>query len=601
MEGGTLETRASSRALEQTSMTGAFQVTAEDNADRVALRTKGGAEEITWREYAERVEHVAACLAGLGLRRGDTLALMMTNRPEFHVVDAAAMHLGATAFSVYNTYTAEDIEFLCSDAGNRIVVCEQAFADTMLAVRETTPSVEHVIVVDGEPEGTRSLEGLEPQDGFDFEAARQGVEPEDVVTLIYTSGTTGNPKGVQMTHANLLAAGRSLDEMIRFPEGSRVVSYLPMAHIAERMCSHYLPMMLGFSTTTCPDPRQIGAYLAEVRPSWFFSVPRVWEKIKAGLEASVAGEEDPQRKQAMQWAIDVGLRKTRAIQAGEAVSEELAQEWEKADAMVLAKVRERIGLDRLEACNVGAAPSPPEVIEFFHALGVPLAELWGMSETAGAGTCNRPDSVRIGTVGPPSPGCEIRLDEDGEVLMRGQTVTPGYRNLPEKNEETFTGDGWLRTGDIGAWDEAGHLRIVDRKKELIISASGKNMSPANIEAKVKASSPLIGQAVAIGDNRPYNTALIVLDPDGTPAFAREHGLSGSTPEELAEDPTVFDAVQAAVADANAKMARVEQIKRFRILPTDWEPGGDELTPTSKLKRRPIAEKYAGEIEALYAG
>ena len=601
MESSTLKQRTESRALEQTTMTAAFQATAEDNPDRVALRTKGGEFEISWSEYAERVEHVASCLAGLGLGRGDTVALMMTNRPEFHIVDAAAMHLGATAFSVYNTYTSDDIEFLCSDAQNRIVVCEAAFAETMLAVQQKADTVEHVIVVDSAPEGTRSLDALEPAPDFDFQAAWQAAEPDDVVTLIYTSGTTGNPKGVQMNHSNLLAAGRSFDEMIKFPDGGRVVSYLPMAHIAERMCSHYLPMMLAFSATCCPDPRQVAAYLPEVRPSWFFSVPRVWEKIKAALEAGMAGEQDQQRKAAVGWALDVGMRRTRAIQAGEEVTPEMEEEWGKADAMVLSKIRERIGLDQLEACNVGAAPSPPEVIEFFHAIGVPLAELWGMSETAGAGTCNRPDHVKIGTVGQTSPHCEIRLDEDGEVLIRGGTVTPGYRNLPEKNEETFTDDGWLRTGDIGEFDDEGFLRIVDRKKELIINASGKNMSPANIEAKVKASSPLIGQAVAIGDKRPYNTALIVLDPDGTPAFAREQGLSGTTPEELAAEPKVEEAVQAAVDSANEKMGRVEQVKRFKILPTDWEPGGDELTPTSKLKRKPISEKYASEIEALYAG
>jgi len=601
MESSSLKERTESRALEQSTMTAAFQATAEDNPDRVALRTKGGEFEITWSEYARRVEHVASCLAGLGLGRGDTLALMMANRPEFHIVDAAAMHLGATAFSVYNTYTSDDIEFLCSDAQNRIVVCEAAFADTMLAVRDKADTVEHVVVVDGEPEGTRSLDALEPAPDFDFAAGWQTLEPEDVVTLIYTSGTTGNPKGVQMNHSNLLAAGRSFDEMIKFPDGGRVVSYLPMAHIAERMCSHYLPMMLAFSATCCPDARQIAAYLPEVRPSWFFSVPRVWEKIKAALEAGIAGEPDEQRKLSVGWALDVGTRRTRVIQAGEEVPAELEQEWAKADAMVLSKIRERIGLDQLEACNVGAAPSSPEVIEFFHAIGVPLAELWGMSETAGAGTCNRPDHVKIGTVGPPSPHCEIRLDEDGEVLIRGGTVTPGYRNLPEKNDETFTEEGWLRTGDIGQFDDEGFLKIVDRKKELIINASGKNMSPANIEAKVKASSPLIGQAVAIGDKRPYNTALIVLDPDGTPAFAREQGLSGTTPEELAEEPKVLEAIQAAVDSANEKMGRVEQVKRFKILPTDWEPGGEELTPTSKLKRKPIAEKYAREIDALYAG
>ncbi len=254
-------------------------------------------------------------------------------------------------------------------------------------------------------------------------------------------------------------------------------------------------MEFGFSTTCCPDARQVVGYLPEVRPSWFFSVPRIYEKLKSAIEAGVAHEQDEQKKQATQWAIDVGLKKVRAEQAGEEVSDELAQEYAKADELVLSKIRERLGLDQLEALNVGAAPTPREVIEFFHALGLPLAELWGMSETCGAGCCNRPDHIKIGTVGPPAPGTEIKLDEDGEVLIKAGYVMKGYRNLPDKTKETMTDDGFLRTGDIGEFDEDGFLKIVDRKKELIINAAGKNMSPANIEAKVKTSSQLIGQAI----------------------------------------------------------------------------------------------------------
>ena len=249
---------------------------------------------------------------------------------------------------------------------------------------------------------------------------------------------------------------------------------------------------------------------------------------------------------------------------------------------------------------MGAAPTPPEVIEFFHAIGLPLAELWGMSETCGAGTCNRPGRIKIGTVGPASPFCEVKLAEDGEVLVKGGIVMKGYRNQPEKTKETFTDDGWLMTGDIGEFDEDGHLSIVDRKKELIINAAGKNMSPANIEAKLKTAGPLIGQAVTIGDQRSYNTALVTLDPDSVPGWAKANGLEGKSIEELADDPKVFEAVEAEVAKANESLARVEQIKKFKILPTEWEPGGEELTPTMKLKRKPIAEKYKDEIEALYA-
>ncbi len=595
--------RGGVRALGEATVCAAFQATAEDNADRVAIRTKGDEFTMTWGEYAERVRRIAAGLAALGLARGDTIAIMLTNRPEFHLADAAAMHLGATPFSVYNTYSAEEIDYLVGDAENRIVVTEQAFLDKILATRQKTNAIEHVIVVDGDPpDGCVSLDEVagRGEEDFDFDAAWKAVEPDDVLTLIYTSGTTGPPKGVQITHDNMVAAAQSFDEMIQFPDGARVVSYLPMAHIAERACSHYLPILLGFTATTCPDAREVIGYLPEVRPGWFFSVPRIWEKAKAALEAGIEAEQDADRKQATKWAIDVGLRKVRAEQSGEGVSDELRAEYEKADSMVLSKIRAQVGLDEAHSVNVGAAPTPPEVIEFFHAIGIPLGELWGMSETCGAGTCNRPENVKIGTVGPPAPGVEVTLAEDGEVLVRGRVIMKGYRNQPDKTKETIDDDGWLHTGDIGELDDDGYLKIVDRKKELIINAAGKNMSPANIESKVKTASPLVGQAVAIGDRRAYVTALITLDPDAAPGFAKQHGIEDDTPAALAQEQAVIDEVQKAIDRANEDLARVEQVKKFKILEEEWQPGGDELTPTMKLKRKPIGEKYGEEIEALYA-
>jgi long-chain acyl-CoA synthetase len=591
-------------ALQEPTLCGAFQVTAAERADTVAIRTKGDEFSITWGEYAEKVKKLAAGLAALGLERGKTIGILLNNRPEFHFVDTAAMHLGATPYSVYNTYTAEQIEYLVTDAANTILVTEEAYLDTALKVKEACGTVEHVIDVDGSGrEGTMSLDELEAagKDDFDFDAAWKAVEPEDVLTLIYTSGTTGPPKGVQIMHSNEMTAGRSFDQIIQFPDGARVVSYLPMAHIAERSCTQYLPIMFGFTVTCCPNAREVVSYLPEVRPSWFFSVPRIFEKLKAAIEAGIANEQDEQRKQASQWAIDVGLRKVRAEQAGEEVGEELAAEYEKADGLVLSKIRGKLGLDSLEAMNVGAAPCPGEVIEFFHALGLPLAELWGMSETCGGGSCNRPDNIKIGTVGPAAPGVELKLGEDGELLMKSGVVMKGYRNDEEKTRETIDSDGWLHTGDIAEIDDDGFVKIVDRKKELIINAAGKNMSPANIEAKVKTSSGLIGQAICIGDRRPYNVALITLDPDVAPGFAKEHGLSDASFEALASDQAVIDEVQAGIDRANEQLARVEQVKKFKILPEDWEPGGDELTPTMKLKRKPIHEKYEDEIESLYSG
>jgi long-subunit acyl-CoA synthetase (AMP-forming) len=336
-----------------------------------------------------------------------------------------------------------------------------------------------------------------------------------------------------------------------------------------------------------------------VRPTWFFAVPRIWEKLKAGLDAMRAAQPEEQRRP-VEEALAAAIERVRLRQQGLPVPEELEAKVAQADEQMFSKLREMLGLDQVLSVNVGAAPTPVEVLEFFHALGIELAELWGMSETCGFGTCNRPGAVKIGTVGPPSPGVELKLGEDGEVLVRGEFLMLGYRNQPDRTAEAIDTDGWLHTGDIGEIDADGFLKIVDRKKELIINAAGKNMSPANIEAAVKSGSPLIGQAATIGDMRPYNTALIVLDADYAPQWAGAHGLDGKSLDELATEPAVIAAVQEGIDQANTHLARVEQIKKFTIVPGDWAPGGDELTPTMKLKRKPIAAKYAAEIDGMYA-
>ena len=597
---GRAKTAAKTAAKDAPTIAAAFRITASERADEVAIRTKGDEFSITWGALQARVDSLAGGLAGLGLSPGQTMALMLSNRPEFHLCDLAAMTLGACPFSIYNTYTPEQIRYIVSDAEATIIVCEQQFLERVLEARKQLPQLEHVIVVDGEPaQGTLALSDVEASGpGFDAEAAVDQIESGDLLTLIYTSGTTGPPKGVQLVHRNLLAAVEGLEELIEFPRDGRVVSWLPAAHVAERNAHHYLPIVFGLQITCCDDPRQILSYLPEVRPSWFFAVPRIWEKLKAGLETMIAGQ-PAEQAETTRAAIDAALQKVRAEQRGEEVPAELAATVAAADADIFSGLRTMLGLDQAVAINVGAAPTPVEVLEFFHAIGLPLAELWGMSETCGAGTCNPPDRIKIGTVGPAAPGVEIRLDADGEVLVRSEVVMRGYRNLPEKTSEAFTDDGWLRTGDVGELDEDGYLKIVDRKKELIISAAGKNMSPANIEAAIKTASPLIGQACCIGDRRPYNSALIVLDADFAPLWAAQQGIEDTSLGSLARDERARAAVQEGVDAGNAKLARVEQIKRFHIVEGDWLPGSDELTPTMKLKRKPIAEKYAAAIEQMY--
>jgi long-chain acyl-CoA synthetase len=590
------------RSADAPTVTEALRRTAANNPDIVAVRTPDDSLRLTWSELLERVDAVAGGLAKLGVGRGDTVAIMLGNRPEFHIVDLAAAMLGATPFSIYVTYPAEEIRFLCSDAATKLAIVEQSYLPLMLEARSELPELDHLIVVDGDaPPGTMSLaevEGSNP--GFDVMAATATIGPDDLMTLIYTSGTTGPPKGVQLSHRNVMAAAKATEEIIPLEPGGRLISWLPAAHIAERMAHHYLPVIYAGSITTCPNPREVLSYLPQVHPTWFFAVPRIWEKLKAGLEAMQAAQPEEQRKP-IQDAMQAATERVRLKQSGEPVPEELEVAVAQADEQMFSKLRAMLGLDEVVAVNVGAAPTPVEVLEFFHALGIELAELWGMSETCGFGTCNRPGEVKIGTVGPPSPGAELKIADDGEVLIRGPFVMLGYRNQPEKTAETIDSEGWLHTGDIGEIDGDGFLKIVDRKKELIINTAGKNMSPANIEAAIKTGSPLIGQACCIGDARPYNTALIVLDADFAPQWAAQHGLEGQALEELATEPEMVRAIQAGIDEANSHLARVEQIKKFTIVRGDWVPGGDELTPTMKLKRKPILAKYEAEIEAMYTG
>ncbi|MFN2612968.1 MAG: long-chain fatty acid--CoA ligase, partial [Solirubrobacterales bacterium] len=534
----------------------ALEATVEKHRDAPAIRTVDDSVSITWEQLRDRAVAIAGGLSELGVNKGDTVALLLNGGPDFMPIDLGAVALGAVPFSIYQTSAPEQIQYVCSDSETKLIFIEPEFLESFEEIRDDLPALEHVIVVGGEG-GTHTLAEIEASgDGFDVEPSVSAVEPDDLLTLIYTSGTTGPPKGVQLTHRNLLTLGSSIDGIVPFPEeGGKVISWLPAAHIAERGAHYYLPVSVGLTVTICPDPREIIDFLPRVRPTWFFAVPRIWEKLKAGLESVMANLPDEERELA-QKGLEAALTRVRAEQAGEPVPAEIAAAAKQADEQLFAGMRERLGLDQAVAVNVGAAPTPLEVLEFFHAIGIEVGELWGMSETCGVATLNPPERVKLGTVGPPVPGCEIKLADDGEVLVRTPANMRGYRNMPEKNAETFDSEGWLLTGDIGEIDEDGYLKIVDRKKELIINAAGKNMSPVSIESKLKAASPLIGQVCAIGDRRPFNVALIVLDPDFTPGWAKKKGLD-SDPGQLATDEQLLEAIQEGVDAANAKMARVE--------------------------------------------
>jgi long-chain acyl-CoA synthetase len=578
----------------------AFQRTAALDPDAVALRTPGDTQTLTWREYAAGVRRVAAGLAGIGVGRGDTVSLMMANRIEFYPLEVGAQHIGATSFSVYNTLPPEQLTYLFSNAGTKVVFCEEQYVDR---IRASGAMLDHVVCIDGAPEGTLSLDELYAAgaDDFDFESTWRSVQPDDVVTLVYTSGTTGNPKGVEMTHAHLLFEVRALDAVLGIQSGDRVTSYLPSAHMADRTMALYIQEVFGSQVTAVSDARNIAAALSDVHPTTWAAVPRVWEKLKAAIEFTVAHEPDDAKREALQWAMSVAAKRASAIVAGETLADEVAAEWGQADELVLSKLREKLGLEQVRWAVSGAAPIPRETLAFFAGIGIPIAEVWGMSELTCVASVAHPSEARLGTVGKLLPGLEAKIAEDGEYLVRGPLVMKGYRGEPTKTAEAIDTDGWLHTGDILHMDADGYLRIVDRKKELIINEAGKNMSPANIETTILAACPMIGAMLTIGDGRPYNTALLVFDADSVGPHAADLGLADASPAGLAAHPQMLARISAGVAKGNAKLSRVEQIKRFRVLPTLWEPGGDEITLTMKLKRRPIMAKFAAEIDELYAG
>jgi long-subunit acyl-CoA synthetase (AMP-forming) len=579
----------------------AFQAAVAAHADRVAIRTMDDSTVLTWSDYGEQVEALAGGLAALGVKRGHTVATQLTNRPEFHLVDMAAVHLGATGFSVYNTSSPEQVAERLDNAESRIFVTERAFLPVVRDAAERYGRIEHIVVVDGTEEDGLTLEQVKAAAAadFDFESAWRAVEPGDVLTLIFTSGTTGPPKAAQLSHHGVMTLLRSLDQVVPLPRAN-VISFMPMAHVAERLWSQYMPTAYGARTTCCPDRAAVFQGLQQIRPDHVWLLPRMWQKLKEAIDAQVEAME-PERRDVVRHAIEVGLRRVAAEQAGEALPAEVAAEAADARDLLRREFVVPLGLDQATATGVGGAPSPRSLVEFFNAIGIPLFEGYGLTEATGFGAIfSNPAKFRIGTIGRPLPGVEIELAEDGELLLRSEMNMLGYRNQPEATRQAIDAEGWLHTGDIAEIDDDGYVRIVDRKKDLIINAYGKNMSPVQIEEVVRAESPLIGQVVAVGDGRPYNVALITLEAGAAGAFARQHGLETATPEELATNEALREPLSEAVERANARLSRVEQIKRFAVLARDWPPDSEELTPTMKLKRKPIATKYANEIEALYA-
>ncbi|MEV1001112.1 AMP-dependent synthetase/ligase [Nonomuraea sp. NPDC050202] len=558
-----------------------------------------GADGITWtwRELYERVQAAANGLRALGLRRGERMLIGMSSRPEHWVVDLAAVELGAIPCTTYATLSPEQIRQVAVHSGAGVVVLEgpAELARWELALAGM-PALKGVVVVE-EAGGARTsyADLLAAGPG---EPAGVAAGQDDPVAMIYTSGTTGDPKGVVLSHRNVLYQC-ALQELVQpAPPHPRTVAYLPLAHIAERVLGIYLPLYTAGHVTICADSTRLLATLTGVRPQAFFGVPRVWEKFAAGLQQALSGL-DGDARDAVGRARELAAEAYRIRATGAPLPGELAGALERADRAVLRPLRERIGLAEAARLGSGAAPVPAEVLEFFGSLGMTIMEVWGLSETTGAATSTFPDRYRAGTVGLPMPGMEVRLAEDGEVLVRGPLVFPGYLRQDGRIEPVVDADGWLATGDIGRFDEDGLLRIVDRKKEMIITSSGKNIAPSAVESLLRAH-PLIGYAVVVGDRRPYLTALLMLDEEAAPAWAAAQGLAAVELKELAAEPRVLEEVTAAVERANAALSRPEQVKAFRVLDHAWSPAGGELTPSLKLRRRVIERRYAEVIEELYA-
>ncbi len=581
-----------------------FVAALDARTDQTALRWRD--PDGTWHgwttgELADQVARAATGLRELGVRPGQRVLLMMRNIPEFHVADLAVLFCDATPVSIYNSSAPDQIAYLADHAEATVAIVEDAeFLARFDSVRDRLPRLTEFVVVRADPsdvpDGARPWAALVDNEPLDLPTAAAATSPDTPATVIYTSGTTGPPKGVVLTHDNVVAQVEAVRALYDYDiTGRRVVSYLPMAHIAERAVSHYGLILNGYEVSCCPDVDLLGEYLVQTRPQVVFGVPRVWEKIRARILTAVSV--DPQREAALRQAIELATPIALARNWGTATDEQNAL-WDRLQDGGLRAVRELVGLDQVEHAITGAAPIPVSVIDWWNGLGVPLSEVYGMSENTGAMTWT-PHRIKPGTVGPPLPGTEVRLAEDGEVLCRGPIVFPGYLKDVERTADTVDAEGWLHTGDIGEFDEDGYLKIVDRKKELIITAGGKNISPANLEAALK-SIPLVGQAFVVGDAKPYTAALVLLDPEAAPRWAASQGIAFSALADLAEQPAVVAAVEAGLAAAMEPFSQAEKVKRLRVLGIEWLPDSDELTPTAKLKRRVIRDKYAADIESLYA-
>lgn len=583
-----------------------FLRNAREHSDLPALswREPGATDwtTLTWAGAHDTVAALAEGYAALGVRPGDHVLLMLGNRPEHWLSDMALVHIGAVPTSVYSTAAPEQISYISRHSRARLAVVEDAAVaarwEKLLDDPETP--LETLVVVDrpGPERGHTPYTGLTdaaPAGAFDRWRA---LNPDDLVTVVYTSGTTGDPKGAAITHRQVLAQAASLNAAVDLPDHPSHVCYLPLAHIAERLLTFYLPLFRASHVWMCADPAALSGVLPEVRPPHFVGVPRVWEKLATAVRASLAALPE-EIATVIDGAREAATEYNGYRERGEEIPAELEERYQGVYASVLTPLLAKLGLDRVVLASSASAPMPVDVLRFWASLGIVIMDVWGLTESVGVATLNNPavGRHRLGSVGRPIDGVRTRVAEDGEVFLSGPSMFQGYLQQDGSVSSAVDDEGWFPTGDVGRVDEDGFLWITDRKKEIIVTSGGKNVSPALVENTLK-EHPLVGQALAHGDNRPYLVALLVLDPEMAPLWARERGIDAEGAD-LAAHPEVAAEVERAVAAANTRLSRPEQVKRHRVLSGEWGPETGELTPSLKLRRRVVVDRYTKDLEALY--
>jgi long-chain acyl-CoA synthetase len=569
---------------------------------------QGAWTEVTWSEMGREVDEVAEGLLALGVEKGQAIAILGETRPEWAVCDLAVLASGCRSVGIYQSNTAAQCEHILFDSASRVVFVEnQAQLDKVLELKAHCPSLEKAILWEGTPPQNggfvisyAALRALGKELARSHPNAlaerRADVAPSDEAILIYTSGTTGMPKGAILTHKNICSVLKVWERLATVGEDDLTLSFLPMAHGAEHVLNFFNRLSRGYQTAYARSLATLIEDIRVIRPTFFGSVPRIFEKAYAKIQADLH-KAAPLKRKVADWAFKVGREAAKYRQSGTRMPILLELEHRLADKMVLSKIREAFG-GRVRFFVSGAAPISLEILEFFESCGLLILEAYGLTESTVVATANRLHDYRLGTVGKALPGVQVKIAPDGEILLKGDLVFKGYHNLPEATAECIDKEGWLHTGDIGGFDQDGFLRITDRKKNLIITAGGKNIAPANIEALIR-QNPLVGHVLAIGDRRPFVVALIALEPEAAKKFAGEHDLSAD-PATLASHPTLRQSLQQTIDTANRDLARYEQVKRFAVLPTELKQEAGELTPTLKVKRKVVEEKYKALIEAMYA-